>query len=80
MASAIIASASSSVDRRIDLNWTASTSHDVTGYLLYRSNASITDTTGKLLALVGATTSFADVVPNYGMYFYKIFAHDSSEN
>jgi len=76
----LTATASSSVDRRIDLNWTASSSGDVTGYLLYRSNASITDTTGKLLALVGAGTSFADVVPNYGRYFYKVFAHDSVGN
>jgi hypothetical protein len=72
--SALAATPSATVDRGIDLDWTPSPSPDVAGYLIYRSTASIADTTGLRIATTGITTSYADVTPDHGTYHYVVFA------
>jgi hypothetical protein len=76
----LIALPSPVIDKRIDLAWTASISSDVANYLIYRSTATITDTAGKRIAIIGNITSYADMTPSYGQFYYKVFARDGSAN
>jgi fibronectin type 3 domain-containing protein len=79
-ATLLLAASSPSQDKGIDLSWTASASTDATGYLIYRSAAPITDTTGKQIAAVGKVSAFNDVTPAYGTYYYRVFAKDDAGN
>lgn len=72
--SALTATPSATVDRRIDLAWTASPSPDAVGYWIYRSTASIADTTGLRIATTGLATSYADITPEHDTYYYVVFA------
>ncbi len=76
----LVALPSPVIDKRIDLAWTASISSDVANHLIYRSTATITDTTGKKIAIIGNITSYADITPSYGRFYYKVFARDGSGN
>lgn len=61
----------------ISLNWTASTSANITGYKIYRSSTSGGSYT--LLQSVGAVTSFTDnTVASGRTYYYVITAVNSS--
>lgn len=79
-ASGLAATPSASIDKRIDLSWIASPSGDVTSYHVYRSTATIVDTTGKHVATVGGVTAYPDVTPAYGTFYYKIFPEDAAGN
>jgi len=75
---ALTATPSATIDRGIDLDWTPSPSADVSGYLIYRSTASIADTTGLRIATTGISSSYADVTPDHGTYHYLVFAVNGS--
>ena len=72
------ATSSGSVDKRITLNWTASTSGDVAGYLVYRHTSSFSDTTNRRIAAPGKVTSYNDNTPSYGTFYYRVYAKDGA--
>ncbi len=74
----LTATASASIDKRITLNWTASTSGDVTGYMLYRHTASFSDTTNRKIASLGKVSSYNDNTPSYGTFYYRVYAVDGA--
>ncbi|MEZ5063465.1 MAG: FlgD immunoglobulin-like domain containing protein [bacterium] len=67
------------LDKRIDLSWSASPSSDVKDYLVYRTGAAGADTTGRQVAVRTGTT-WTDIVPTYGEWFYRVFARDQAHN
>jgi hypothetical protein len=65
--------------RDVEVNWSGSTdAFGVTGYDLYRSTtAGFTPDASTIVLTDTDLTSYTDVSPAYGTYYYKVIAHDA---
>lgn len=78
-ATSLTATASETIDKRIDLAWSASASPDLKDYAVYRTASAAGDTTGKQIAITASTAMF-DLAPTYAEWFYRVWARDGAHN
>ncbi len=75
----VVVQSQAAVNHVVDLNWTASTSNDVTGYNVYRAPDGVN--WEKINTDVIASTVYSDsAVADGSTYYYEVTAVDSSGN